>query len=187
MRRLTLCLVLALPLVLAASASAKEPVAAEICGASDCRVVKDREALMAIAEGDALVSAPRKASPFYTVRMTVKAERERHTFRFVIVPAAGLLRGEDEDGSFTWTSVSEGAAAQQRAMTRGLKPFPAAKLEGVDPKATGDANVDEVIRPPEEDEDARAAGSAPVWPWIPAGLLVVGLGAFFLLRHRRAG
>jgi hypothetical protein len=187
MRRLTLCLALALPLVIAASASAKEIVAAEICGASDCRVVKDRDALMAIAEGGPIVSAPRKGAPFYTVRMTVKAERERHTFPLVIVPAAGLLRGEDEDGSFTWTSVSDGSVAQQRALTRGLKPFPAAKLEGVDPNATGDANVDEVILPPGEDEDARAAGSAPVWPWIPAGLLVVGLGGFFLLRHRRAG
>jgi MYXO-CTERM domain-containing protein len=184
MRRATLYLALALPLVLAAEAAAKEIVSAKICGASDCRTVKDRDALRTVAEGGPLASPPRKASAFYTVEMTVRAENERHTFPLVMVPDAGLLRAQDEDGSYTWMSVSKGALVGQRALTRGLKPIPAAKLEGVDPRAQDKASVDEVVLPPED--DARAAGSAPVWPWIPAGLLVLGLGGFFLMRHRRA-
>lgn len=183
MKRLSLCLVLALPLALAAAAEAKEPVSAKVCGGSDCRTVKDREALMALAEGGPPADPP-KPSAFYRADLTIRGDGELFTFPVVIVPEAGLLRGGTEAEGYTWMPVSANGAVELRQMTRGLEPLPAAKLDGLDVRLPG-AQVDEVVLPPAEPQSS--GGGAPVWPWIVFGLAALGLLAFAVARLRRPG
>src|SRR5687768_13260372 len=103
MRRLTLCFALVLPLALATSVAAKEVVGAKVCGASDCREVKDERAMAAYAEGGPPTDPPDQASGWYRVELTVRGDGERITFATTLVPAAGLMRGEDG----TWMPMSE--------------------------------------------------------------------------------
>jgi hypothetical protein len=181
MKRLTLCLALALPLALASAAEAKELVSAKVCGASDCRTVEDREALAALSEGGGPTEPP-KASAFYQVDLTGRGDGERFTFTVVIVPEAGLMRGGTEAEGYTWMPVSPDAVREFRQMTRGLEPFPAAKLAGLDVRPP-EARVDEVVLPPAEPD--AGGGGAPVWPWIAFGLPALALLALAAARLRR--
>ncbi len=180
MTRSTLCLTLTLvlSLILAAEATAKEVVAAKVCGASDCREVRDEKSLLALHEGGPPADPPDKASAFYRAELTVKGDgHDRFTFQLVLVPNAGMVRGDNDDGSFAWMPVSDTAAAQFRRMTRGLKPIAASKLDGLGPVELPAARVDEVVVIA-EDSSTGASGEAPVWPWIAGGLaalIVLGL------------
>ena len=94
MRRLAICIALTAWLVPAGAAVAKEPVAAKVCGKSDCRTVKDREALLAFTEGGSPTDPPAGGAPWYRVRVTIAVdEGQRQNFSFVIVPAAGADAG----------------------------------------------------------------------------------------------
>jgi hypothetical protein len=181
MKRLTLCLALVLPLALAGSAEAKKLVSAKVCGASECRTVTDREALMALHEGGPPTGPP-DASAFYRVDLTGRGDGELFTFPVVIVPEAGLLRGGTEAEGYTWMPVSAQAAREFRRMTSGLAPLPAAKLAGLDARPP-EARVDEVVLPPAEPD--AGGGGAPIWPWIVFGLAALGLLAFAVARLRR--
>ncbi len=181
MKRLSLCLVLVLPLALAGAAEAKELVSAKVCGASDCRTVEDREALGALAEGGPPTGPP-AASGFYQVDLTGRGDGELFTFTVVLVPDAGVMRGGTEAEGYTWMPVSATAVREFRRMTRGLEPFPEAKLAGLDVRPP-EARVDEVVLPPAEPESS--GGGAPVWPWIVLGLAALGLLAFGVTRLRR--
>lgn len=180
MKRLTLCLALLLPSALAGTAAAKEVVAAKVCGASDCRNVEDREALLALQEGGAPTDPP-AAAPHYRVRLTVRADRERITFPLVIVPDAGLMRGGTAAEGYTWMPVSPQAVREHRRMTRGLEPLPAAKLDGLDVRLP-EARVDQVVLLAPEREPE---GGAPFWPWLVFGLPALGLLALAAVRFRR--
>jgi hypothetical protein len=181
MKRLTLCLALVLPLVLAGAAEAKKLVSAKVCGASGCRTVDDRDSLTALAEGGPPTGPP-KASGFYQVDLTGRGDGERFTFTVAIVPEAGLMRGGTEAEGYTWMPVSADAVRQFRRMTRGIEPFPAAKLAGLDVRPP-EARVDEVVLPPEE--PGSGGGGAPVWPWIVFGLPALGLVGLAIARLRR--
>ena len=173
MKRSLLWLTMALLLLPAAQATAKEVVGAKVCGASKCRKVEDKQSMMALLDGGAPTDPPSGPSPFYRATVTVKAEGERMHFPIVIVPRAGLIRGENEDGTFSWVPMSDMVAAQYRRMTSGLQPIPARKLRGLHvPKP--EARVDEVvmIHPPSHE---ASAGAAPVWPWIAGGLAALAL------------
>jgi hypothetical protein len=175
MRPLTLCLVLALPLALCPQAAAKEVVSVKVCGISECERLTDRQALLAFQEGGPPTNPPSKASAFYRAELRVRGEGD-DVFRFsiAVVPDAGLLRGEDG----TWMPVSNQAVAQFRRVTRGLEPFPAARLGGLD-SGRVEARVDEVVMPP-EDVSRPAPGNAPVWPWILGGLALLTLSGYLL-------
>jgi hypothetical protein len=181
MRRLTLCLALMLPLALASSAAAKEVVAAKVCGASDCREVKDERALAAFHEGGPPTDPPDEASGWYRADVTVKADRENFTFAITIVPHAGLIRGEDGG----WMPVSDTAVAQFRRVTRSLEAFPAAKLTGLDEQLP-QARVDQVFDPARE-SGAASEGGSPAWPWIAGAALLLGGLALLLLPRLRRG
>ena len=187
MTRLTLCLMLVLSLLLAAEATAKEVVAAKVCGASDCREVKDDKALLALQEGGPPTDPPDKASAFYRAELTVKGDgNDRFTFELVLVPDAGMVRGENEDGSFAWMPVSDTAVVQFRRMTRGLKPIAASKIDGLGPVKLPEARVDEVVVM-NEDSSTGASGEAAVWPWIAGGLAaLIILGLLLTWRGRGA-
>ena len=184
MKRLTLCLALVMPLALAGAAEAKKLVSAKVCGASDCRTVDDRNSLTALAEGGPPTNPPPDATGFYQVDLTGRGDGERFTFTVVIVPEAGLMRGGTEADGYTWMPVSTDAVGEFRRMTRGLEPFPAAKLAGLDARPP-EARVDEVVLPPAEPDSG--GGGAPVWPWIVFGipaLALLGLAAARLRRQR---
>jgi hypothetical protein len=181
MKRLTLCLALVLPLMLAGAAEAKKVVSAKVCGASDCKTVKDRDALVALTEGGGPTEPP-SASPFYRVELTVRGDGELFRFPVVIVPDAGVMRGGNEVEGYTWMPVSAKAVGEYRRMTRGLDPLPAAKLAGLDVRPP-EARIDEVVLPPSEPESG--GGGAPAWPWIVFGLAGLGLVAIAAARLRR--
>src|SRR5215217_8387620 len=112
MRRLAISLVLAFSLAPAA-AVAKEPVSANVCGASDCRTVKDRAALMALTEGGGPTDPPKSGAGWYEVVMTIEVDRGRHeTFPLAIVPSEGLMRGGDAEAGYSWMPVSSAAARE---------------------------------------------------------------------------
>ena len=173
-----MCMVLALSLVPAGAALAKEPVKAKVCGASDCRTIKDRDALMALSEGGPPTDPPDRGAPWYSVRTTIAVgPGQRDSFSSAIVPSAGLMRGADASEGFVWMPATPRGARVSRRVTRGLEPFPAATLKGVGaPKA----RVDEVVLPAAEpDQDG---GSSPL-PWIAGGVVLLGL-AGVLIRRR---
>ena len=179
MTRLTVCLTLVLSSIMTAQAMAKEVVSAKVCGASHCREVKDERSLMALAEGGPPTDPPKGASAFYRAELTVKGDGDdRFTFDVVLVPRAGLLRGTNDDGTFTWMPVSDAAVAQFRRMTRGLEPIAARKLDGLGTPKLPQARVDEVVM---VGDDEAAGGGGPVWPWIAGGLgalILLGLGLY---------
>ena len=178
MTRLTLCLTLVLSLILTAQATAKEVVSAKVCGASHCREVKDDRSLMALSEGGPPTDPPEKGLAFYRAELTVKVEADdSFTFDVVLVPRAGLLRGTNDDGTYTWMPVSDAAVARFRRMTRGLEPIAAGKLDGLGAPKLPQARVDEVV----VIGDEETTGGAPVWPWIGGGvavLILLGLGLY---------
>jgi hypothetical protein len=182
MRRLALCLVLTMSLAPAGAVFAKEPVKAKVCGASDCRETKDRDALMALAEGGPPTSPPRHGAAWYEVTMTIEIDRGRHdTFPTAIVPSAGLMRGGDEAEGYTWMSVSPATASEQLRLTRGLEPRAASALEGIGAPGAPSVRVDEIVLPREEPR-ADGRGASPL-PWIGGGLVLLGL-AGALVRRR---
>jgi hypothetical protein len=181
MKRLTACLALLIFCALAATAAAKEVVAAKVCGASDCRQVKDRDAMLALAEGGTPTDPP-AAAPHYRVTLTVRGDGERFTFPVVIVPSSGYLRGGTEAEGYTWMPVSQLARNEYRRITRGIEPVPAAKLAGLDVRLPKEAQVDGVWVYADEG-DSR--GGAPVWPWLVFGPLAAGLLALAVIRFRR--
>jgi hypothetical protein len=173
-----LCLTLVLSLFLAGEAAAKEVIAAKVCGASDCRDVRDKKSLLALHEGGPPTDPPDKASPFFRAELTVKGEgNDRFNFEVVLAPRLGLVRGDNGDGTFAWMPVSDTAIIQFRRMTRGLEPIAAARLHGLGPVKLPEARVDEVVVI-NEDSSTGAPGESPLWPWIAGGLaalIILGL------------
>jgi hypothetical protein len=181
MTRLTLCLTMLLSLVLAAQAAAKEVVAAKVCGAFDCREVTDKKSLLALHEGGPPTDPPDKAVGFYRAEVTVKGEGDdRFTFEVALLPGTGLIRGTNDDGTFSWWSVSDTAVARVERMTRGLAPIAAEKLDGLGDPGLPQARVDEVVNIAGEPATA-GSGEAPAWPWIAGGvaaLIMLGVAVY---------
>jgi hypothetical protein len=172
-----------LVLAVAGPATAKEAVKANVCGAADCREVRDREQLVALMEGGPPTNPPEKASGWFRAELTVRGDGENFTFLVAIVPAAELLRGENDDGTYDWLPVSDAAARALRDMTRGLEPIAAGKLRGLDVADVPQARVSEVFvaDPPE------AGGGGSVLPWLAAGIGAIALVAVALVLARRRG
>jgi hypothetical protein len=173
-----MCMVLALSLVPAGAAAAKEPVKAKVCGASECRTVKDRDALMAITEGGPPTDPPKHGAEWYSVLMTIQiGDDEFDHFRSAIVPSLGLLRGSDPSEGFVFMPATDRAAREYRRVTHGLAPFPADTLKGV---GTPKVRVDEVVLPTEQPHED--GGSSPL-PWIAGGVALLALGGVLIRRR----
>jgi hypothetical protein len=175
MRRLAICIALTAWLVPAGAAVAKEPVAAKVCGKSDCRTVKDRQALLAFTEGGSPTDPPAGGAPWYRVRVTIAVdEGQRQNFSFVIVPAAGLIRAGDPNGGYSWMPVSATAERVYREVTRDIAPFSADSL-----RAVGRTER----KPFAADQPKRDEGGSPL-PWIAGGIVVLlGLALVLILRR----
>ena len=178
MTRLTLLLTLACSLTLAVPAAAKEVVGAKVCGASDCRQVDDDRALEALSQGGPSTGGPGRARAFYRVEVIVAGEgEERFRFGLHVVPAGGLMRGEDGN----WMAMSPQALASFRAATAGLAPKRAARFAAL---AAPPARVDEVVLPTAAPAAADSGGGVPIWPFL-AGALVLLAALGLWLRPRR--
>jgi hypothetical protein len=179
MRPLAICIGLTLSLAPAGAALAKEPVKAKVCGASECRTVKDRDALMALTEGGPPTDPPDRGAGWYSVRMTIEIDRGRHdVFPLVIVPSAGLMRGGDASEGYTWMPATRTARREYGRITRGLAPLPAGTLRGVGPPKV---RVDEVVLPPAEAKPDEG-GTSPL-PFVAGGVVLLAL-AGALIRWR---
>jgi hypothetical protein len=157
-------------LILPASAAAKEIKEGIVCGASSCETVRDRDLLMALADGGGIPAEPPQAGPFYKVTIVMQAGPEQFSFDKQMVPSRDALRGDDG----TWMQLP---AASKRALNQvigeDLKPYPAAGLIGAAPAP----------------DPAPAAAAEPGGlSWLQ-GTLVVGalilLAAGFLTLGRR--
>jgi hypothetical protein len=176
---------LGLMLLPAATAAAKEPVAAKICGSSDCTTVKDKDTLMALFSGGGPADPPERGVPWYSVRMAIDIGQERPDhFDQAIVPSLGLVGGEDPDGGITWMSMDRRAEGIYRRLTHGISAFPASDLKGVGPVGLPEAQVDEVVLPPKQPAAAADGGGSSPLPWIAGGLVLFGLVALVLVRWR---
>jgi hypothetical protein len=183
MRRITLCLGLVLSLALATEAAAKEVVAAKVCGKSDCRETRDPDTLTVFTDGGAPTDPPSRGGAWYSVRVTVEVEDgKRDTFPMAVLPKAGLMRGGDGTGGYSWFHLTPASARRYLALTHDLAPIPAAKLSGIGPPKV---RVDEVVLPPREPAGS-GSGASPL-PWIGGGLAVLAAGLALLLWRRRGG
>jgi hypothetical protein len=179
MRRLVICTALALWLVAAGPAAAKEPVKAKVCGVSDCRTVKDKDTLMALTEGGPPSDPPRHGAAWYSVRTTIAVgDGQRDSFTTAIVPSAGLMRGSDAIEGYVWMPATARGKRAYRRVTRGLAPRPAGTLKGVGPPK---ARVDEVVLPHEQ---ASSDGATPL-PWIAGAVALLGAAGLLIRRRWR--
>src|SRR3712207_8475659 len=91
-----IALILTALLVLAAPASAKELGRVSLCGADGCTDVTKKGATERVVEGGAVTSAPKRAQPYFLVRIGIReGEKIIHTFDTRWLPKAALLRGAD--------------------------------------------------------------------------------------------
>jgi hypothetical protein len=182
MRRLTICIALVLSLAFASDAVAKEVTSAKVCGPAQCRETRDRADLTLFENGGGPTDPPAGKSPWYSVRMTMKIEgaSDEH-FTQVFVPRAGLLRGGDATEGYVWMALAPTYARRYRELTRGIAPYPAAKLAGTGPPKV---RVDEVVLGPHQ--PAASGGASPL-PWIGGGVALLAAGLFLLLRRRGRG
>jgi MYXO-CTERM domain-containing protein len=185
MRRLTVGLAWVLSLVVAADAAAKEVVAAKICGPSDCRETRNHRMLEAFMEGGPSTLPPNPA-PWYRVETRIDEGDSGFQASSVVVPSASMIRGDDNIGGYmSWVRISPATVRVYRKLTRGIAPFPARKLRGLEPPP---AKVDEVVLPPHPNRQPAAVakddGGSPL-PWIGGGIALLAAGGLVLVRRRR--
>jgi hypothetical protein len=180
MRRLTICIALVLSLALASDAAAKKVVGAKVCGPEDCAETHDRDTLAAFTEGGAPTDPPSHASAWYSVRVTIEVEDgRRDSFPMAVLPRAGLMRGGDGAGGFSWFHLTPASARRYRALVHQIAPYPARELRGTGPPR---ARVDEVVVPPRE--PAGSGGGASPLPWVGGALALLAGGVALLVRRR---
>ena len=182
MRRLAIPLVLTLALAPAGAAVAKEPVAAKVCGASDCATVEDRSTIMALTEGTSPTDPPAHAGDWYEVTVVIEVDRGRHeTFPLAFVPSQRLLRGGDAEAGYTYTTVSDRVARLYHRITEQITPFPPSTLEGIEAGAPA-------VTPPPPEPAADSDGGPSALPWIVAAAVAALVAvAFAVPRLRRRG
>jgi len=149
----------------AAAASAKEIDTVKVCGADGCHDVTDRTT-MAVTDAGPPTGWPDEATPFYRVKITIKAEGGETVpgWSFLWVPAAEVIGLEDG----TWTNPPSTTIDELERATRGVEPLPAAKLAL--PEPTPDATPTAAAAPAAPSDDGGGPPTA-VWALIAAGAL----------------
>lgn len=118
-----LALALAALALLPASASAKEVVKAQVCGADGCVAVSSAVA-MDLADYGPPSDPPKAAAAFYTAEVTMRGGDEKFTLKSTFVPAGGFMRGDDGQ----WRDAPIQTEEAFKSAVGGLEPFPASEL-----------------------------------------------------------
>ena len=184
MRRLFL-LTIVLMAVSAPAASAKGILAAKVCGADGCETVRDRSALVDLAEGGEPTDPPAAAASFFRVRITAgERGHGQDSFWTHFVPSARLIRGSDG----TWMPVGPDYARTFAKLSRGLHAYPASRMEKIlaadRPAPRYSAQVSSVVEPPAGAVDP--AGPSRL-PWYLGGALLLLAVMAFPFRPSRFG
>jgi hypothetical protein len=161
--------------LLPASASAKEVVKAQVCGAGGCVSVSHPIA-MDLMDGGPPTDPPKEAAPFFTARLWIKVD-DGKTQRFdtAFVPRYGLMRGDDG----TWMDAPAQTEAAFKRGARSLEASPASDL-GPLPAPTA-----EPIAAPAKDPAPVDDGGSSAWPI--ALLAAGGVVAMTVVLLRRRG
>lgn len=157
----------------ASTAAAKEIASVKVCGAGGCTDVTDRTS-MAIADGGPPTAWPDAKTPFYRVKIAVKAEGGRKVpgWSFQWVPAAQKIQFEDG----TWGNPPSTTIDELERVTRGIEPLPASRLVLPDGVVAGATAAP--AKPAPHDGIPTVA-----WVFLAAG----ALGAVALLARAAAG
>jgi hypothetical protein len=143
-------------------------------------------------DGGLAAEPPGQAQAWYSIHFTISPapgeEMEKFTFRNAYVPGANRIRERAEGGGVAWFEPSDAFVRAVRTVLADVKPFPAAKLTGLE-AGLPEVRVDEVVAPPAEQQPAAAAGDSSPWPWIAgvAAVLLVALLLALALRFRFGG
>jgi hypothetical protein len=163
-RPLALALAASALALLPATASAKEVVKAQVCGADGCRTVGHAIA-MDLMDGGPPTDPPREAAPFFTAKLTMRVEDGKlQTFETAFVPRYGLMRGDD--GTWMDAPVQTETAFKRAAAGVGAA-FGAEKLDLSGPSQP-QAQVSEVVRAPADPAPVDDGTS----PWLIAGVVI---------------
>jgi hypothetical protein len=121
-----LALLLAVAALLApAGASAKELVAATVCGAYGCRTVTDRATLNEIPGGEDVTGLGAPAAYYRLNLVTAEPNGRRHGFTTYYVPSAKAMSWS-EDGLYRLHPIyGQRANGVMRRITTGLEPYAA--------------------------------------------------------------
>jgi hypothetical protein len=180
-------ILVALALVLPASAVAKEATRLDVCGPAKCARLTDRASLDAFMRGGEMASAaPSGAQRSYLLKAYMRDDTGKSIQGWTShwLPAAGLVASEDAPGHYNFSPVGAKLERALRGAIRGQTARSARRFpEAVEPVA----QVDEVVRPA---ATARAGsddgGGLPTLAWlgVAAGLLAVGGAGAVGMRRR---
>jgi hypothetical protein len=156
-------------LALPATALAKEPVKATVCGANGCASSEDKDAILPLVEGGPpATELPKAGAPAYRVRLTISVEdgstshgRKTDTFTNWMSPTLRLVRGSEG----TWMTMPAPTLAALRRVARRIQPFPAARLplSGRLPEPDGDTLPPQTYAPALEPTTAPAPSAGTDW------------------------
>jgi hypothetical protein len=174
-------------LALPAAAPAKEVGALTVCGSDGCQKITAHPALQGFMDGGYETLAPKRAGPFFRVKVAMRhAGEDAGGWTVEYLRAANLIRATGDYSKHVWTRPAGVTAQALRRAARGLQPYPAEQLGPVrEPSPVA------VVDPP-----ARASRPAAGGGSSRLGLAGGGAGAALVLvagalvgqrRRRRSG
>jgi hypothetical protein len=196
MRRTTqiMCISASMLLALPVLAVGKGLESGQACGASGCTTTAfhdrfpDGFVLPPMISSGTFSSAHPEAAPWYRLRFALTGVPDELTG--AVLADASYVGGRDESGEeLVWQRTTPDEAAFYGEFTRGLEPYPAGTLPGLDGDEASDSSEDSTALassnatpPAPRSEDA---GGSTSWEMLSAIAAAVLLGGFAVgLRHR---
>jgi hypothetical protein len=116
-------------LALPTAASAKAVSALTVCGSDGCEKITTHAALQGFMDGGYETLAPKRAGPFFTVKVAMRHPGDDSGgWTVQYLRAANLIRARADYGKHVWTRPAGVTAQALRRAARGLQPYPAEKL-----------------------------------------------------------
>jgi hypothetical protein len=159
---------LAVALVAAPAAQAKEITKARVCGVDGCATTRDPAVLQALMNGGPPTVPPSPAGGVISVRATVSEPDGTPVGEFTSwwVPSARMLVAEDG----TWMRLSSRSQVAIERLASRFEPFPGSRIGLPDEPAPAPV-------PPADD------GGVPSWPLIALLAAAIVAGALLALRR----
>jgi hypothetical protein len=176
MRHAAALITIALVLIAAPAASAKEITKVRACGSDGCVTTRDHDVIQALTNGGPPTVPPRTDGPVIRLRATVTEPGHGAVAHFVSwwVPSEHLLVAEDG----TWMPIGGAPSRALDRLTTGLTPFPAAEELGLSTPAPTPAAA-----PPASDD----GGFDWLLVALPGAALALAAALLVLLRRRPHG